>query len=70
VARPAHPLRPVGAIDAATLARLALVARADTLEDVLRWSADLVDVIVQDEYTHDVIVREPAGRSHVVFDTT
>ncbi|HWU86051.1 MAG TPA: hypothetical protein VN253_02200 [Kofleriaceae bacterium] len=63
-------LRPVGSIDDATLARLALAARPDTLEEVLRWSADLVDVIVQDEFTHDVIVREPAGRAFVVFDTT
>lgn len=66
----ARPLRPLGSIDDATLARLALAARADTLEDVLRWSADLIDVIVQDEFTHDVIVREPAGRAYVVFDTT
>ena len=68
-----RPLRPVGPIDDATLARLALAARADTLEEVLRWSADIVDVIVQDEYTHDVIVREPAPRApraFVVFDTT
>ena len=65
-----RPLRPVGPIVAATLARLALAARADTLEDVLRWSAHLIDVIVQDEFTHDVIVREPAGRAYVVFDTT
>lgn len=43
-----------------------------TLEDVLAWGrahgADVVEVIVQDEYTHDVIVRE-AERYHV-FDTT
>lgn len=43
-----------------------------TLEDVLAWSrahhADVVEVIVQDEYTHDVIVRN-ADRYHV-FDTT
>lgn len=70
MARPAHPLRPVGSIDAAGLARLAPAARADTLEDVLRFCPDLVDVIVQDEYTHDVIVRAPGGRSFVVFDTT
>ena len=43
-----------------------------TLEDVLAWArarrADVIDVIVQDEFTHDVIVRE-AERYHV-FDTT
>jgi hypothetical protein len=43
-----------------------------TLEDVLAWArahkADVVEVIVQDEFTHDVILRE-AERYHV-FDTT
>jgi hypothetical protein len=44
-----------------------------TLEELLGWcratGAELVDVIVQDEYTHDVLVRERAG-SYLVFDTT
>jgi len=39
-----------------------------TLEDVLARGFDIVDVIVQDEYTHDVIARR--GESFVVFDTT
>ena len=39
-----------------------------TLEDVLAWCRDVVEVIVQDEFTHDVIVQRPAG--FVVFDTT
>lgn len=43
-----------------------------TLEEVLTWArahkADVVEVIVQDEFTHDVILRE-AERYHV-FDTT
>lgn len=43
-----------------------------TLEDVLTWArshrAEVIDVVVQDEFTHDVIVRE-AERYHV-FDTT
>jgi len=49
------------------------VARLATLEDVLHWGAaqrppwDVVDVVVQDEFTHDVIVRGPA---YLVFDTT
>jgi hypothetical protein len=42
------------------------------MEDVLAWTfanqAELVEVIVQDEYTHDVIVRAPDG--WLVFDTT
>jgi hypothetical protein len=44
-----------------------------TLEHVLGWcratGGDIVDVIVQDEFTHDVIVRERAG-TYLVFDTT
>ncbi len=46
--------------------------RLRTLEDVLAWcrlhGADVTGVIVQDEYTHDVIVRAPAA--YIVFDTT
>jgi hypothetical protein len=42
------------------------------LEDVLAWTlahqAELVEVIVQDEYTHDVVVRAP--NRWLVFDTT
>jgi hypothetical protein len=35
---------------------------------VLRAGLELVDVIVQDEYTHDVVTRR--GEIHVVFDST
>jgi hypothetical protein len=46
--------------------------RIATLEDVLAWCAahasDIVDVIVQDEFTHDVVVRTPEG--YLCFDTT
>jgi hypothetical protein len=47
--------------------RLAAAARCETLEEVLSWG-ELVDVVVQDEFTHDVIVRAVAG--FLVFDTT
>jgi hypothetical protein len=42
---------------------------AKSLEDVLRLGGEIVDVVVQDEYTHDVVVR---GRQSgfLVFDTT
>lgn len=44
-----------------------------TLEDVLEWAhatgGALVEVIVQDEYTHDVIVKSQTA-DYVVFDTT
>ena len=48
---------------------IALAGKLDTLEDVLRTGWDLLDVIVQDEYTHDVIVRGPQA-GYIVFDTT
>lgn len=51
------------------------VARLVTLEEVIRWGLSLpggqtiLDVIVQDEYTHDVIMKW-RDDFHVVFDTT
>ncbi len=53
---------------------LAVAERLQTLEEVLAWAhaqrppCELVGVIVQDEFTHDVIVRR--APSFVVFDTT
>jgi hypothetical protein len=47
----------------------------DTLEDVLRFGFtqrpawELAEVIVQDEFTHDVIIEGPAP-AFLVFDTT
>jgi hypothetical protein len=47
----------------------------DTLEAVLRFGFtqrpawELADVIVQDEFTHDVIIEGPAP-AFLVFDTT
>lgn len=49
-------------------------ARVRTLEDVLRiltamqQRAALEEVVTQDEYTHDVVVRWPPH--YLVFDTT
>ncbi|MEO7736231.1 MAG: hypothetical protein ABIY55_35055 [Kofleriaceae bacterium] len=69
-----HALRIVGqGAGPAELAWAQVATRLATLEDVLRvgflqrpaW--ELVDVIVQDEFTHDVIVRGPG---YLVFDTT
>ena len=49
------------------------VAQLRTMEELLAWcraqAADLVEVIVQDEYTHDVIVAERGG-TFLGFDTT
>jgi hypothetical protein len=45
-----------------------------SLEQVVRWAfsrtppSDVADVVVQDEYTHDVVV--PWRGVHLVFDTT
>ena len=51
------------------LATPALIVGLTTLEDVIRRPGfTLLDVIVQDEYTHDVVVA--AGAVHLVFDTT
>jgi hypothetical protein len=62
-------LRPVGAVAPEVVAALAGAARLDTLEDILRWGGHVLDVIVQDEYTHDVIVTRGAA-GFLVFDTT
>jgi hypothetical protein len=59
-------LRAVGAAD---LAQWHAVAAFQTLEDIVRWRGGaIVDIVVQDEYTHDVIAA--AGGGFVVFDTT
>jgi hypothetical protein len=60
-------LRVVGAVMPDLVARLEIVTKLETLEDVLHWGGDIADVIVQDEYTHDVVLRHPA---FLVFDTT
>jgi hypothetical protein len=45
-----------------------------TLEEVIRWGLSqnppcvLADVVVQDEFTHDVVVR--CGDVWLVYDTT
>lgn len=51
------------------------VARLATLQDVVRWgfahrpSLDIIEVIVQDEYSHDVLMTGGDGL-FLVFDTT
>lgn len=71
-----HELRIAGAAVAPdAVARAAAATRLQTLEDLLRFAFaqrpawDLVDVLVQDEFTHDVIIRGPAP-AFLVFDTT
>ncbi len=53
----------------------ALFRRQKTLEDVVRWGlaqkpVRLVErVVIQDEYTHDVVVRDTSG-AYLVYDST
>jgi hypothetical protein len=53
----------------------ALVAAQRTLEDVVNWGLSqtplvvVSDVVVQDEYTHDVVIAHPSG-VWLVYDTT
>ncbi len=53
----------------------ALIASQKTLEDVVRWGLGVnpmqlvKDVVVQDEYTHDVVMRHASG-VWLVYDTT
>ncbi|HUM09928.1 MAG TPA: hypothetical protein VLT82_03160 [Myxococcaceae bacterium] len=50
------------------------VAPLRSLEQVVRWAfsrtppSDVADVVVQDEFTHDVVI--PWRGVHLVFDTT
>ena len=47
------------------------VATLRALADVVGGGFDVIDVVVQDEYSHDVVVRH-AGHTnlYLVFDTT
>ena len=57
------------------VARATPATRLDTLEDVLQFGFaqrpvwTIVDVVVQDEFTHDVVFAAPAP-AFLVFDTT
>lgn len=65
-----EPLRVVGSVDPAAVARAAVAARLVSLEEVVRFG-DILEVVVQDEYTHDVIVTAATlPGSYLVFDTT
>ena len=53
----------------------AAVSRQQTLEDVVRWGLLhtppllIADIVVQDEYTHDVVLPYRGG-VYLVYDTT
>ena len=68
-------MRLVGEIEAEWLTKLAPATRLATLEEVLRYGLlaaapwDVAAVVVQDEYTHDVVV-DVGLPAFLVFDTT
>jgi len=66
--RATRSLRTCGEVSPQRAAPLAWVAQLETLEDVLRRGLSIVDVVVQDEYTHDIVTR--FGEVYVVFDST
>jgi hypothetical protein len=73
---PLLPLSLRAPIDPATAADIeALMGLWKTLEDVVRWGlmSDprrmVEEVVVQDEYTHDVVMPYADGL-YLVFDTT
>ena len=41
-----------------------------TLEDVLHAGFDVVEVVVQDEFCHDVVCTRGRDSEFLVFDTT
>jgi hypothetical protein len=65
---PKRSLRTCGEVSDQRAAPLAWVAQLDTLEDVLQRGLSIADVVVQDEYTHDIVTT--VGELYVVFDST
>jgi hypothetical protein len=61
-------VRVVGEVAPDMVARLASAAKLVSLAELIPWGGDIVDVVTQDEYTHDVIAVR-AG-AYLVFDTT
>lgn len=66
--RAARPLRICGDVSPQRVAPFAWVTQLETLEDVLRRGLAILDVVVQDEYTHDVIAH--TSELYLVFDST
>jgi hypothetical protein len=55
--------------DATRTAILAAIGKLTILEGVVRAGLEILDVVVQDEYTHDVVVRFDPDWV-LVFDST
>jgi len=64
--------RTIGRIERARAFDPTMHEKLKTLEEVMAWAharrLSLVDVVTQDEYTHDVVVA--AGAEYIVFDAT
>ncbi|MES2639602.1 MAG: hypothetical protein V4850_08950 [Myxococcota bacterium] len=65
-------MRVVGTLSVAQVSAVAEAAAHVTLEKAVRWVAprggDIVDIVVQDEFTHDVVVG--VAGVFLVYDTT
>lgn len=65
-------MRVVGTLSTAQVSAVAEAGAHATLEQVVRWMAprggDIVDIVVQDEFTHDVVVG--VAGVFLVYDTT
>ena len=59
----------VGLTPARRAALEATIAHDRTLGDVVQRGGHVVDVIIQDEYTHDVVIRHPSG-VYLAYDST
>jgi hypothetical protein len=68
IARPKRSLRACGEVPDQRVAPLAWAAQLETLEDVLHRGLSIADVVVQDEYTHDIVTS--VGELYLVFDST
>ena len=65
-------VRLLGAIDPAVAARVAAAVddgALASLGDLPRAGLEVVEVVTQDEYTHDVVTRG-WGAAYLCFDTT
>ncbi|MDB4906269.1 MAG: hypothetical protein JWO05_1053 [Gemmatimonadetes bacterium] len=70
------PVSRVGSVPESTVDRAqAGLGERRTLADVLQWgreqspTRDVVEIVTQDEYTHDVVIPFEAGH-FLVFDAT
>ena len=70
-ARSRRTLRTCGEVPPPRVAPLAWLAHLETLEDVLRRGLTIADVVVQDEYTHDIVAYlDDVHEIYMVFDST